>query len=234
MPRDRLFTRTEQTFFCQCKEFWCHFLGFVLEGKLPSWLWETGALILSKCPLKVKQGNFPSKMNAINDTKNLELSKSVKKTGNICDRLWHLSRHWIKLKFPNATYSGLENYANVLHKNKAWSLVCHLQSWGQHGVCAPLHVFSGLFEQPLFSLDCLHVGQEVVACWLWRGGPQLGELAEALSCLGQVVALQLLSQVFAQLQNPGDATQKVACFLEPRNNNLILWWSMYACTRHEQ
>ena len=31
-------------------------------------------------------------MNALNDTEILELSKSIKETGNICDCLWHLSR----------------------------------------------------------------------------------------------------------------------------------------------
>ena len=36
-------------------------------------------------------------MNALNDTKTWELSKSAKETGNICDVLWHLSKR--KSKF---------------------------------------------------------------------------------------------------------------------------------------
>ena len=39
-----------------------------------------------------QKGHFYEKMNELNDTKTSELSKSVKETGNICDRLWHLSR----------------------------------------------------------------------------------------------------------------------------------------------
>ena len=45
-----------------------------------------------KKPSQSQKGHFSSKMNALNDTKTPELSKSAKETGNICDRLWHLSR----------------------------------------------------------------------------------------------------------------------------------------------
>ena len=39
--------------FCQCQEFWCHFLSFIVLEKWSFWLWE-GALSLSKSPLEVK------------------------------------------------------------------------------------------------------------------------------------------------------------------------------------
>ena len=45
-----------------------------------------------KKPSQSQKGHFSSKMNALNDTKTSELSKSAKETGNICDRLWHLSK----------------------------------------------------------------------------------------------------------------------------------------------
>ena len=48
-----------------------------------------------KKPSQSQKGRFYEKMNALNDTKTSELSKSAKETGNICDRLWHWSRVWI-------------------------------------------------------------------------------------------------------------------------------------------
>ena len=40
-----------------------------------------------KKPSQSQKGYFPKKMNTINDTKTLELTKSVKETENICDGL---------------------------------------------------------------------------------------------------------------------------------------------------
>ena len=45
-----------------------------------------------KKPSQSQKGHFEEKMNVLNDTKTSELSKSAKETGNICDRLWHLSK----------------------------------------------------------------------------------------------------------------------------------------------
>ena len=42
-----------------------------------------------KKPSQSKKGHFCQKINAINDTKPLEMAKYAKETGNICDRLWH-------------------------------------------------------------------------------------------------------------------------------------------------
>ena len=39
---------------------------------------------------KNDMGHFYKKKNALNDTKTLEMAKSVKEMGSICDRLWHL------------------------------------------------------------------------------------------------------------------------------------------------
>ena len=39
-----------------------------------------------KKPSQSQKGHFPSKMNALNDTKTPVLSKSAKETGNICDQ----------------------------------------------------------------------------------------------------------------------------------------------------
>ena len=50
-----------------------------------------------KKPSQSQKGHFYEKMNALNDTKTLELSKSAKETGNICDCLWHLSRNGYKV-----------------------------------------------------------------------------------------------------------------------------------------
>ena len=58
--------------FCQCQEFWCHFLS--LE-KWSFWLWE-GALSLSKSPLKVKRAIFPPKRSSRNDTETRGTGKS--------------------------------------------------------------------------------------------------------------------------------------------------------------
>ena len=44
-----------------------------------------------KKPSQSQKGHFYEKMNALNDTKTPEMAKSAKETGNICDRLWHLS-----------------------------------------------------------------------------------------------------------------------------------------------
>ena len=46
--------------FCQCQEFWFHFLSFIFWEKWPFWLWE-GALSLSKSPPKVKRVIFTRK-----------------------------------------------------------------------------------------------------------------------------------------------------------------------------
>ena len=57
MPRDVTNISEDWADFCQCQEFWCHFLSFVFSEKWPFWLWE-GALSLSKSPLKVKRDIF--------------------------------------------------------------------------------------------------------------------------------------------------------------------------------
>ena len=43
-----------------------------------------------KNPSQSQKGHFYKRTNALNDTKTSELSKSAE--GNICDRLWHLSK----------------------------------------------------------------------------------------------------------------------------------------------
>ena len=70
-----------------------------------------------KKPSQSQKGHFYEKMNALNDTKTLAMSKSARETGNICDRLWHLSRReaWIQSNFPNGT-TGLKSHANVAQK----------------------------------------------------------------------------------------------------------------------
>ena len=47
-----------------------------------------------KKPSQSQKGHLYVKMNALNDTKTPEMSKSAegKATGNICGRLWHLLR----------------------------------------------------------------------------------------------------------------------------------------------
>ena len=47
MPRDVTNISEDWADFCQCQEFWCHFLSFVFSEKCPFWLWE-GTLSLSK------------------------------------------------------------------------------------------------------------------------------------------------------------------------------------------
>ena len=49
-----------------------------------------------------QKGHFPSNMNAINDTKTLEMAKSAKETGNICDRLWQLLKLGLNAIFQMA------------------------------------------------------------------------------------------------------------------------------------
>ena len=44
-------------------------------------------------PLKKPSQLFYEKTNALNDTKTPEMAKSAKETGNILDRLRHLSKH---------------------------------------------------------------------------------------------------------------------------------------------
>ena len=51
-----------------------------------------------KKPSQSQKEHFSEKMNALNDTKTSELSKSEKGTGNICDRLWHLSKRGSELE----------------------------------------------------------------------------------------------------------------------------------------
>ena len=43
-----------------------------------------------RAPSHSQKGHVSKKMNVINDTKTL--AKSAEGTGNICDRLWHLTR----------------------------------------------------------------------------------------------------------------------------------------------
>ena len=55
-----------------------------------------------KKPTQSQNGHFYEKMNALNDAKTSELSKSARETGNICDRLWHLSRRGQNVNFKMA------------------------------------------------------------------------------------------------------------------------------------
>ena len=69
-----------------------------------------------KKPSQSQKGHFYKKMNALDDTKTSELSKSAKETENICDRLWHLSR-WDK-KQISKWHNWPKKHANVKHKIK--------------------------------------------------------------------------------------------------------------------
>ena len=61
------------------------------------------APLASQIALSKSKATFlHKKMNALNDTKTSELSKSAKETGNICDRLRHFVMTWIKSSFLNA------------------------------------------------------------------------------------------------------------------------------------
>ena len=42
MPQDVTNIHEDWADFCQCQEFWWHFLSFVLEGKRPFWLFSVG------------------------------------------------------------------------------------------------------------------------------------------------------------------------------------------------
>ena len=46
----------------------------------------------SQKALSKSRRTFSGKIVSMNDTKTPELAKSARKTGNICDRPWHLSK----------------------------------------------------------------------------------------------------------------------------------------------
>ena len=103
MPRDVTNISKDWADFCQCQEFWCHFLSFIFSEKWPFWLWE---------PLPTKK-----KMNALNDTKSSELSKSAE--GNVewnvfvivCGVCWGVGKKQISKR-----QSWLKTHANVAKK----------------------------------------------------------------------------------------------------------------------
>ena len=71
-----------------------------------------------KKPSQSQKGHFYEKMNALNDTKTSELSKSAEGNG---EYLWSsvaFVEAWIKSKSRNAN-TGLKT-TQMLHKNKAW------------------------------------------------------------------------------------------------------------------
>ena len=71
-----------------------------------------------KKPSQSQKGHFYVKMNALNDTKTSELSKSAEGNG---EYLWSsvaFVEAWIKSKSPNGK-TGLKT-TQILHKNKAW------------------------------------------------------------------------------------------------------------------
>ena len=72
-----------------------------------------------KKPSQSQKGHFYERMNALNDTKTSELSKSAEGNG---EYLWSsvaFVKAWIKNKSPNGK-TGLKT-TQILHKNKAWS-----------------------------------------------------------------------------------------------------------------
>jgi len=70
-------------------------------------------------PLKKpsQQGTFSEEMNALNDTKTSELSKSAEGNGEYLRSSVAFVEVLIRCNFPNSI-TGLEDHANV-HKNKA-------------------------------------------------------------------------------------------------------------------
>ena len=68
-----------------------------------------------KKPSQRQKGHFYEKMNALNDTKTLAMSKFAKATGNICDGLWHLSRRMDK-KQISKRQNWPKKQANVAQK----------------------------------------------------------------------------------------------------------------------
>ena len=105
----RIFPRTEQTF-ASARSF-----GVI------SWASFSSLSFLSPQPLKKpsqsQKGHFYKKMNALNDTKTPELSKSAEGNG---EYLWSsvaFVEAWIKSKSRNAK-TGLKT-TQMLHKNKA-------------------------------------------------------------------------------------------------------------------
>ena len=66
-----------------------------------------------KKPFQSQKGHFYEKMNALNVTKTPELANSAKESGNICDRLYHLSD---KSEFLNGTTGISKNLLNIAQK----------------------------------------------------------------------------------------------------------------------
>ena len=64
-----------------------------------------------------------------------------KATGNICDRLWHLSRCGQNVNFPNGTTSL--KTTQMLHKNKACSINCTICFADTFDLSSILNVTSG-------------------------------------------------------------------------------------------
>ena len=75
-------------------------------------------------------------MNAMNDTKTLEMVKSAKETGSICDRLWHLSMRGQNVNFQMAKLAL--KTTQMLRKNKA----CHNITYRDLRIL-PVNVSSG-------------------------------------------------------------------------------------------
>ena len=55
-----------------------------------------------KKPSQSQKGKISKKMNVTDDTKTPKLANSAKKTGNIYEILWHLSRHGLKANLQMA------------------------------------------------------------------------------------------------------------------------------------
>ena len=114
MPRDVTNISEDWADFCQCQEFWCHFLSFVFSGKWPFWLWE-GALSLSKSPLKVKKGHSYEKMNALNDTKTPGTVKICGRQRGIFVIVCGICQSEDKKQISKCQYRP-KNHANVAQK----------------------------------------------------------------------------------------------------------------------
>ena len=84
LETSQTFTRTEQTFVC-ARSFLGYFLSLILEGN--------GLFGFERAPSQSQKGPFSQENDCSKwYTKTSELAKSAKEAGNICDRLWHLSR----------------------------------------------------------------------------------------------------------------------------------------------
>ena len=110
MPRDVTNISEDWADFCQCQDFWCHFLSLVSSEKI-TLLALGGRPQPLKQPSQSQKCHFYKKMNALNDTITSAMSKSAKKTNG--EYLW-LSVAFVEawIKWQNC----LKNHANVAPK----------------------------------------------------------------------------------------------------------------------